>query len=79
MQYTIIPPDQVRPGDLYKFVPAVDGPPVFALVLAVLADQNMLQIRGLNGGDPAWTYIHPPAGRVVFGRQIIPTPERSTS
>lgn len=78
-EYRTVPPDQVQPGDLYKFTPAGAGPPLYAQVLDVLAASNLVQIGGLNGGDPAWTYIRPPAGHVVFGRQTNPNPERTTS
>jgi hypothetical protein len=67
--YHIIPAEQVQPGDIMKFTPASEDPPLFAQVLAVLPERNMVQILRSDGEVP-WTYIRPPAGVVTFGRQI---------
>jgi hypothetical protein len=67
IEYVIVPADQVQPGDTYKFTPT-QGAPIFGHVLAVLPRQNLCQIRGINGGRSAWTYIKPPVGEVTFGR-----------
>lgn len=77
--YTIISPDQVQPGDLYKFTPTGGAAPIFAQVLAVLQDQNLVQVAPTHGGNVAWTYIQPPVGQVAFGRVIHPPDERRTS
>jgi hypothetical protein len=67
--YHIIPAEEVQPGDISKFTPIDEDPPLFSQVLAVLLDRNMVQILRSDGEAP-WTYIHPPAGVVIFGRQI---------
>jgi hypothetical protein len=67
--YTIIPPDLVQPGDIFKFIPVDADTPLFAEVLEVLPGQNLGRIRR-KGGAPSWTYISPPAGEVTFGRKV---------
>ena len=45
--YTIVSPDQVQAGDIYKFIPAMDGAPaLYADVLQVLAARNLVQCDG---------------------------------
>jgi hypothetical protein len=66
--YHIIPAEHVQPGDIMKFTPASEDPPLFTQVLAVLPDRNMVQILR-SDGEARWTYISPPAGMVTFGRQ----------
>jgi hypothetical protein len=67
--YTIIPPDLVQPGDIFKFIPVGEDAPLFAQVLEVLPGQNLVRIRR-KGGESSWTYISPPAGEVTFGRKV---------
>ena len=62
-EYEIIPPEQVRPGDMYKFIPVL-GEPVFHPVLAVRLDKGLVRI-----GITKWAYIKPPLGEVVFARK----------
>lgn len=70
LEYEIIPPEQVQPGDVWKFIPAGDGRPKFADVLQVLAEQDLIEIEYREGGGRAWTPIHPHKGEVIFGRPI---------
>lgn len=65
--YTIISPEEVQPGDTYKFVPAAGAPPIFAQVVAVKPEQNLVQIVR-NNSLPVWTHIKPVKGQVFFGR-----------
>ncbi len=68
--YNIVSPDQVRAGDVYKFIPATDStPPLYADVLQVLAGRNLVQVQWWDDGRTVWTYIEPPAGQVAFGRK----------
>jgi hypothetical protein len=69
-EWLIVPPDQVQPGDVYKFTPIGGSPMLYGHVMEVLPEQNLCQVRGLRGGPPMWTYIKPPVGEVTFGRQI---------
>lgn len=65
--YTIISPEEVQPGDTYKFIPAAGAPPIFAQVVAVRPEQNLVQIVK-NNSLPVWTHIRPIKGQVFFGR-----------
>ncbi len=65
--YQVIPPDQIRPGDIYKFIPANGAPPLFATVLSV--HHNLVQIQR-GSSHPVFTPIKPPIGEVFFGRKI---------
>ncbi len=68
--YNIISSDQVQAGDVYKFIPAMDGAPaLYADVLQVLAGPNLVQVHWWDDGRTVWTYIEPPAGQVAFGRK----------
>jgi hypothetical protein len=67
--YQIIPPADVRAGDTYKFTPANGAPPIYAAVIAVEHELNLVQIAK-NGGPGVWTYIRPAVGMVSFGRVV---------
>ncbi len=68
--YKIISSDQVQAGDVYKFIPAMDGAPaLYADVLQVLTGRNLVQVRWWDDDRTVWTYVKPPAGQVAFGRK----------
>ena len=68
--YVIVSPDQVQAGDVYKFMPAMDGAPaLYADVLQVLAGRNLVQVRWWDDDRMVWTYVKPLAGQVAFGRK----------
>ncbi len=68
--YDIVSPDQVQAGDVYKFIPAMDGAPaLYADVLQVLVGHNLVQVQWRDDDRTIWTYIEPPAGQVAFGRE----------
>ena len=68
--YLIVSPDRVQAGDVYKFIPAMDGAPaLYGDVLQVLAGRNLVQVRWWDDDRTVWTYVKPPAGQVAFGRK----------
>jgi hypothetical protein len=67
--YQVIPPADVRAGDTYKFTPANNGSPIFAVVIEVERALGLVHI-GKNGGPGVWTYITPRVGVVTFGRVV---------
>ena len=68
--YTAVSPDHVQAGDVYKFIPAMDGAPaLYGDVLQVLAGRNLVQVRWWDDDRTVWTYVDPPAGQVTFGRK----------
>lgn len=70
-KYAVIPPDQVRPGDVYKFIPPSGQGPVFADVLEVYPEQGQVVIQLWDReGTRMLAYAQPPQGQVVFGRRL---------
>ncbi len=72
--YLIVSPDQVQPGDIYKFIPANGAEPLYATVLSV--HHNLVQVQR-GSATPVFTPIAPPMGQVIFGRKIETTGDES--
>jgi len=67
-QYIIIPPDDVRPGDIYKFTPLGGGRPHYHRVVAVCG--AFVEIETSHNGVKTTTYTPKSHPQVTFGRRI---------
>lgn len=68
MRYIKILPEQVQPGDVYKFSPVDGGQPVYHTVVEIC--DRLVGIETTYKGIPATMYTNRYSEQVRFGRLI---------
>lgn len=66
--FTIVPPSDIQPGDIQKFTPTGDGPPVYRRVVEVKGE--FVAVEMPYKGIPTIMYTARSGPQTTYGRRI---------